>query len=75
MPVEGHSLQPFLVSLRLEVAGVSCDGLCCDPVPLPKIGLTEPDAEFIQRIVDVFNTLANNDLFHDKASLENFIKC
>ncbi|KAI6750525.1 hypothetical protein HG530_014806 [Fusarium avenaceum] len=58
----------------LEVAGVACDGLCYDPIPLPMIGLTEPDAEFIQRVVHVFNTMANNDLFHDSESLDNFIK-
>ncbi|WZH49478.1 heterokaryon incompatibility protein-domain-containing protein [Fusarium acuminatum] len=58
----------------LEVAGVSCDVVCCDTVPLHRNGLTEPDAECIQRIVDMFNTLASKDLFHDNASLDNFIK-
>ncbi|KAM0321621.1 hypothetical protein ACHAPQ_009336 [Fusarium lateritium] len=58
----------------LEVAGVLCDGLCHDPIPLPRIGLTQPDPEYIQTIVHMFNTLASTDLFQDKASLDNFIE-
>ncbi|KAF5662940.1 heterokaryon incompatibility protein het-6 [Fusarium heterosporum] len=58
----------------LEVAGVVCDGLCRDPIPLPKIGLTQLDAEYIQTVADVFNKLANDDLFNNIASLNNFIE-
>ncbi|SPJ75749.1 uncharacterized protein FTOL_05480 [Fusarium torulosum] len=80
MSIDNHAGEGSLLTVTLsepkvlEVAGVSCDELCCDPISLPRIGLTQPDAEYIQIIIDVFNTLASNDLFHNKASLDNFVK-
>ncbi|KAM0288706.1 hypothetical protein ACHAO9_006764 [Fusarium lateritium] len=57
----------------LEVAGVICDELCRDPVPLERIGLVQPDTEYIQMVIDMFNTLADVDLFNNRASINNFI--
>ncbi|KAH6953590.1 heterokaryon incompatibility protein-domain-containing protein [Fusarium avenaceum] len=50
----------------LEVAGVSCDKLCSDPFILSGRKMFQPDAEHIQAIVDVFQSLGGDGLLHDE---------
>ncbi|KAH7242792.1 heterokaryon incompatibility protein-domain-containing protein [Fusarium tricinctum] len=49
----------------LEVAGVSCDRICSNPLVLPGRKFLQPDAEFIQATVNVFQSLGGNSLLHD----------
>ncbi|RGP62713.1 heterokaryon incompatibility protein het-6 [Fusarium sporotrichioides] len=79
MSIDNHAGGGSLLTVALgepnvlEVAGVLYDELCRDCVPLPRIGLAQPDAEYIGTVVDVFNTLADIHLFHDNVSLDNML--
>ncbi|KAJ4251423.1 hypothetical protein NW762_011406 [Fusarium torreyae] len=57
----------------LEVAGIICDVLGCDAVPVHDNGLTQTDVEYRQTVVDMIKKLVNSDLIQDDDYLDNLI--
>ncbi|KAI1066617.1 hypothetical protein LB507_011090 [Fusarium sp. FIESC RH6] len=57
----------------LEVAGIACDEIITEPQALPCKVLLETAAEFRQRILDSFLSLATEELLQDDAVLDQLI--
>ncbi|CAG7566596.1 unnamed protein product [Fusarium equiseti] len=57
----------------LELMGIACDETLTEPQPLPCKALVETAAEFRQRTVDTFLSLATEESFQDGAVLDQLI--
>ncbi|KAM0197323.1 hypothetical protein ACHAPI_005187 [Fusarium lateritium] len=58
----------------LNVAGVSCDELCEDPILIPGSQAIHPSEEYLHMLIDAVQTLGTNDSIDDDDFLHKFVR-
>ncbi|KAI1070374.1 hypothetical protein LB507_010357 [Fusarium sp. FIESC RH6] len=68
-PASVQLIEPGL----LEVAGISCDVLSCDPIPLAERLIMQTAIEYREQLLDIIRAFSTDDAYQDDGHLDKLI--